>query len=492
MVELSSGLEGRSNNPIALLVDALLRPEADIGGTGPSSITWQYHPDKAVSHVVIGRGKPGGVWQYMEPTLQTLSLGSWLELPVYSLEEWKRDRLSEEAWQSAGSDGREDAETVHSSRRRALVGEISRYYSDYVEKINLHENFLNHSSVDRVMSMGKSQDEIKSSSCSISPSPPSLVSPNSPTSVISRAPRCSFDTTELERLEDICSIWAQSDDCGIHCPLLEENCQKPGKHSLRWHLRGEQEPCNHCSRKGWKFCVFSEKLVLANGVGSKVRTLNVPGEGSDFVTHDMPVFIEKVRQLSVDSGYVSCPVSTVVVVGAGLSAADAILSAISKEFKVVHVFRRDPNDKGVVFNGIPEREYPGYGKVFDLMRGKTSDILYSRHPRSKVAEFSDSDRSVTVIDKEGYGHRYKGVAMVGIFIGADANLDFLPDRVTSELGVRKKLPIGGRNPVDVDSVNFVSQSIPSVYAIGSLTGDSFVRFGIGSAVGAAQHILGLN
>ena len=57
------GLEGRSNNPVSLLLDALQKPEADLGLELPSLLEWRQVEEGKVDHVVLGRGKPGGIWQ---------------------------------------------------------------------------------------------------------------------------------------------------------------------------------------------------------------------------------------------------------------------------------------------------------------------------------------------------------------------------------------------------------------------------------------------
>ena len=57
------GLEGRSNNPVSLLLDALQKPEADLGTELPSLLEWRQVEEGKVDHVVLGRGKPGGIWQ---------------------------------------------------------------------------------------------------------------------------------------------------------------------------------------------------------------------------------------------------------------------------------------------------------------------------------------------------------------------------------------------------------------------------------------------
>lgn len=59
---LSEGLEGRSQSPVALLFDALLRPDTDFGGNTESVLTWKYQKERAIPHLVLGRNLPGGAW----------------------------------------------------------------------------------------------------------------------------------------------------------------------------------------------------------------------------------------------------------------------------------------------------------------------------------------------------------------------------------------------------------------------------------------------
>ena len=496
---MSSGLEGRSRNPIALLVDTLLRPQADVGGSDRSSVTWEHRPEKAVPHVVIGTGKPGGAWHCMEPTLQTLSLGSWLDLPMYSFEEWRKTNCSGSL---AAFEVEKEAESVGGDMgrsRRPLVGEVARYYSDYIHKLGLARNFLTFTRVEKVENMEKvlanpdPNDGISSCS-SFCSSPQSLCSPNSPTYNCSPCPfsKCMLSQVELEHLADICSVWADSDDCGIHCPDKPQK-RKCCREYCSWYLKGSQKPPSWSGDRKTSVCVFAKKLVLASGTSNHVRWLKVPGEDANFVTHDLPMFIKAVDLCcDSDSDGSYQPPAVVMVVGAGLSAADAILHAFGKGLKVIHVFCKDPHDPKLVFNGIPKLEYPEYSRVFDLMKSKSSSDLYICHPKSQIVEFKKDRRSVTIVDKDGRIGSSTKIAKCGIFIGSDANLNYLPESMTSSLGLKKAVPIGSRNPVNVDVIHFASEAIPSLYAVGSLTGDSFVRFGIGSALGAAQHILGLN
>ena len=59
---LSSGLEGRSSSPVAVLFDTLTHPYADMGQQAASLLEWR-NDGQGFDHVVLGKNAEGGVWQ---------------------------------------------------------------------------------------------------------------------------------------------------------------------------------------------------------------------------------------------------------------------------------------------------------------------------------------------------------------------------------------------------------------------------------------------
>lgn len=59
---LSEGLEGRSGNPVAVLFDTLLHPNADFGYEFPSVLQWRRDKKQHIPHLVLGKATPGGAW----------------------------------------------------------------------------------------------------------------------------------------------------------------------------------------------------------------------------------------------------------------------------------------------------------------------------------------------------------------------------------------------------------------------------------------------
>ncbi|KAG5836410.1 hypothetical protein ANANG_G00254380 [Anguilla anguilla] len=117
---LCEGLEGRSSNPVAVLFDSLLLPDSDFGADYPSPLQWRYEPERAVPHVVLGKGPPGGAWHAMEGSMLTLSLANWMELPGLKLKDWVREKRRS---------------------RPTPTEEIASYYQHYVSLMGLQDRF---------------------------------------------------------------------------------------------------------------------------------------------------------------------------------------------------------------------------------------------------------------------------------------------------------------------------------------------------------------
>lgn len=185
------------------------------------------------------------------------------------------------------------------------------------------------------------------------------------------------------------------------------------------------------------------------------------------------------------------------VVGAGLSAADAVLLALrSGVEKVVHVFEADPMDRRLIFRHMSKDMYSGYQQVYRLMQGLESNPGYVGHAQCRVCCFHSNGCTVEpTVQREGVREEWRldGVELGGVFIGSNAELGFLPKNLVTKLGSNSPSEYGEinakHNPILTDSTSFVTEASPSLYAVGSLTGENFVRFGVGSALGVAQHII---
>ena len=229
---LSEGLEGRSFNPVALLFDQLLRPNADLGKYQGSCLKWHYG-SRAVKHLVLGSGPPGGCWHNMQGSQLTLSLNNWLELPGSDFQDWLRAHRS--------STVRKPCNLVTNGVKsdgynydRATTSHIAEYYKDFVTNTNIVSNFWNDAKVLSVKRM--TQADCTDCRCRVS--------------------------------------YTGRDGC--------------------WEIRGVR--CATYASIPELFVVHAYNVVLATG-NRIPKTLGIPGENLPFVYHKMDVIDRYLNEL---------------------------------------------------------------------------------------------------------------------------------------------------------------------------------------------------
>lgn len=245
------------------------------------------------------------------------------------------------------------------------------------------------------------------------------------------------------------------------------------------------------------FSLFAENVILATGASDSPARLGVEGEDLPYVfnsVHDLSLAIKHHSSL----GPMSDPV---LVVGAGLSAADAVLCAYNHRIPVLHAFRKRIDDPSLIFKQLPKTLYPEYQRVYQMMCSQTylanptinsavpsaSTTFYSHYtsfPEHNVASFQP-DKQCILRGSSGTLKAFK-VSMVLVLIGANPNLFFLKEH-GQYLGVDLTKPISCRhNPVDINPYTFECTAEPGLFAMGPLVGDNFVRFIKGGALGIAS------
>ena len=147
---------------------------------------------------------------------------------------------------------------------------------------------------------------------------------------------------EVSRLE------AAEDDAGgsssVHTrprhPVTPASC--PGTEDTMFEVTGySQQPGDPATVP---FRYLARRVVLATGTDTPSQ-LGVAGEQLPCVLHQLAQLTSLLASRRL--GPRSAPV---VVVGAGLSAADAILAAMLHSVPVVHVFRKQARDPGLIFS----------------------------------------------------------------------------------------------------------------------------------------------
>ncbi|XP_077431443.1 oxidative stress-induced growth inhibitor 2 [Vanacampus margaritifer] len=466
---LSEGLEGRSRNPVAVLFDTLLHPNADFGYEYPPVLQWRREKQQHIPHLVLGRATPGGAWHAMEGSMLTISLGIWMELPGVNY----RDLIGGK---------RRDV-----TNDRATPEEISSYYRNYVKLKGLQKNFVDNTYVTSVQRLTRGH--------------------------------------EMDNLENghTCLRDERVDDCG------DESFEKNGVESVSdgglgslWAVRGYQQVQNDTHVP---FSLFAENVVLATGASDSPVRLSVEGEDLPFVFHSVSDLGLAISLQKLDRN--SDPI---LIVGAGLSAADAVLCACSSNIRVLHVFRKSVDDSDLIFKQLPKTLYPEYHKVYNMMCSQTytnvvpassssgaqtmsiaSSVCAKMCPKPQLAAANmASNTSVGLFpDYTSFpGHclvslqsdmkcllqgnnalKAFKISMALVLIGTNPNLFFLKDQ-GQYLGQDPTKPISCKqNPIDIHPHTFECTKEPGLFAMGPLVGDNFVRFLKGGALGIASCLL---
>lgn len=204
------------------------------------------------------------------------------------------------------------------------------------------------------------------------------------------------------------------------------------------------------------------------------------------------------------------------VVGSGFTAADVIISASSKQ-KIIHIFKWAPDTRPSPLRACHQHAYPEYAGVYKRMRqsaasyearhgvrqrvrrGSSTPFLESRDwqhvyegfPNTFVAEVDVHGTTATVTLEGDDGIRsQREIGGLAYVVGRRGSLGYLDDKLRDEV-------IGSHmRPDEMISAQTLrekaSQSTevaPSVYIMGSLTGDSLVRFSYGGCTFAASQVI---
>lgn len=224
----------------------------------------------------------------------------------------------------------------------------------------------------------------------------------------------------------------------------------------------------------------SRFIILATG-SCIPKKLGIRGEDESNVVHDLLSLEEKL------SHFMDKP-CRVLIIGSGLSAADAVLLARFRNCQVIHSFRADDVTLGSM---LPESMYPEYHKVRQMMKHNHGYPGYFAYGGSTVSDLESSHAIITVSNNS------KPIIVefdvCAVLIGSHSDLSFL-DNFKSGLELTRNEEIKEidpkRNPVVVDPWTYETSRFKGIglHAVGSLVGDIYVRYIPGGAVAAVSHI----
>lgn len=217
---------------------------------------------------------------------------------------------------------------------------------------------------------------------------------------------------------------------------------------------------------------------------------------------------------------------TILIIGSGYSAADAIL-ATPPGHKIVHIYRWRPEIKKSPLSACHQDAYPDYAGIYRLMSLEATGVKkrlpdefhklrdwgadYKGLPNAKVIG-AGSDRSVQVQTATGEVVRISEIVKLEYHIGRYGSLEYLsqpladalfPVLIQSSSGAEEKIGTNGGPEVHQNRTQpiffadlLAAQSkgcrfdpIPNLYVVGSLAGDTLVRYCYGTVVQAASRIV---
>ena len=148
-----------------------------------------------------------------------------------------------------------------------------------------------------------------------------------------------------------------------------------------WEVSGiidkrDRRKASSLTHKGdlMEFRFFCKHLVLANGATDLYNELRVKGEHLRYTLRSIRELEDKIRD-----DLARLQKDPLLIVGCGLSAADAILLAQKHHIRIIHVIRRSVHDPDIIFNKLPKKIYPEYHLVYEQMQRSSKQQQYIAH-----------------------------------------------------------------------------------------------------------------
>lgn len=387
---------------------------------------WAYEPSRAVPHIIFGNTKaPGGQW-IDNPVAASWDIEALSYGEMLSLPGYTFARFHEERY------GKAPAPLTRPCRRK-----VADYYAAYPKAVG----------IEKVL-------------------------------------KCGEIVAGIKRIED--------DDNGYNFYITS--------HNLR---------CKH--------------LVLASGIFSEL----IPAPPA---LAPLTSLSQKPPSNDISQAQASTPHKPILVIGSGFTAADIILSAPSTQ-KILHIYKWAPEARPSPLRACHRQAYPEYagfyrkmrcaaesslakprkgkkgGAECELIRSRDWETMYEGLPNYIVDGVEMTSNGATVTLKAADGTTImREIGEFAYVVGRRGKLRYLSDEIRHELlDIHPDSPSITSPPQSETNSNDDDELItgqtlrskasldievaPSIFIIGSLTGDSLVRFAYGGCVAAAGKIV---
>ena len=239
-------------------------------------------------------------------------------------------------------------------------------------------------------------------------------------------------------------------------------------------------------------------LVLASGIFSEL----IPARPLLQPLLSLPGSIENTRR------------EPLLVVGSGFSAADVIISAPRSQ-KIIHIFKWAPATSPSPLRACHQDAYPEYAGVYRRMKTAALDSQASHNRRPKVSRSMssfdtsrnwdsvyegcpntfiadvkvDGDTAVVTLQRDDGAQVQRTISGLEYVIGRRGSLNYLEKSLRHEVcgPIQETDMLSGRSLREKALDNL--EVAPGVFIVGSLTGDSLIRFAFGSCTYAAGKVM---
>ena len=204
------------------------------------------------------------------------------------------------------------------------------------------------------------------------------------------------------------------------------------------------------------------------------------------------------------------------VVGSGFTAADVIISTPAHR-KIIHIFKWDPENRPSPLRACHPRAYPEYASVYRRMKlavkrtpglqmgSKCSPYSMERNwdndyeglPNTYIKDVEvHGDTALLDLETRGGCILRREISNMQYVIGRRGSLSYLDNSLAGEVVSTPDQTLDHQHAVSGRTLRSRVETnlevAPSIYVIGSLTGDSLVRFAYGGCVFTAGEIIKRN